>query len=276
MSQTVSTRQLVFNYLRDHPIANNEELYRVFPDISQNSIRQYKKQYFDNLKSQVDLDYTPTALERLDVGNTSLLPRNKKAKSLNNHFITLLKTYTILPLFIYAKLYERIKSRYGEYDTDYSYYDLYMEFFDQINSGQFNNNIFEFFSDLNQSYGSVFYEDYEERVYFVDNDRDVISASINNLLELYENPTKHIDQIRIKILELLFFDFLEYMQIPHYREAKYNLRDIHKFCMEYNRVCNDSYDINGLVEYYNDRYTYYDVNKELKISSDCEESYIKI
>jgi len=311
VSQTISTRQLVFNYLRDHPIANNEELYRVFPGESENTIRQYKKQYFDNLKSQVDLDYTPTALERLDVGNISLLPNRKKSKPLNTHFITLLKTYHLLPFFIYSKLYERIKSRYGEYDTDYSYYDLYIELFDHINTGDFNNEIFEFFSNMDKYYGHLYYEIgfdsegldtkegidteqewidiYKEELeddlqdgsisrsfynwaikYLEDNNaisdhlyfkREIeydcieVKAFAYKLLEEYkDNLNKAINQIRIKIFEFLYLDFEKDCIVPHHREGKYNLRDIHKFCMEYNQYCNNPYDIIGVVKYYNDRF----------------------
>jgi len=55
----VSLRQKVFKYLRDHPLADNQELYEVFKDISESSLRQYKMQYisdFDSKLAGIDLD----------------------------------------------------------------------------------------------------------------------------------------------------------------------------------------------------------------------------
>lgn len=49
-----SLRQLVFRYLRDHPIADNPELYKAFPGESESTIRDYKKQYLEEVKKEFD------------------------------------------------------------------------------------------------------------------------------------------------------------------------------------------------------------------------------
>jgi len=77
IQQNLSNRQLVFQYLRDHPIAKNKEIYEAFPTFSKGSIRDYKKQFFDNLQEEIDLDipikYPRRKLKRESIGNTKVL-----------------------------------------------------------------------------------------------------------------------------------------------------------------------------------------------------------
>jgi len=72
-NDTISLRQMVFKYLDNHPIATNSDVYKAFPGESENSLRQYRKQYFDNLKEEIDLDTGKGSLESLGRDNTFVL-----------------------------------------------------------------------------------------------------------------------------------------------------------------------------------------------------------
>ncbi len=93
-----------------------------------------------------------------------------------NRVLELIERYPELPLFIYSKLYERIKEVYLlsdsltfnemealelDYDTEfkkrtYSFYDMYIELFNDINKGKYNQEIEEYMKDVLQSYGKTY------------------------------------------------------------------------------------------------------------------------
>lgn len=93
-----------------------------------------------------------------------------------SHFLELIQKYPELPLFMYSKLYEKISKEYKitanlsynemealgiDYDEEfkklnYSFYDMYMELFEEINKGKHNREIEEYMKDVLHSYGTMY------------------------------------------------------------------------------------------------------------------------
>jgi len=93
-----------------------------------------------------------------------------------NHALELILKYPELPLFIYSKLYERISKEYVllgslslnemeakglDHDTEfnkltYSFYDMYMDLFEAINKGKYDQEIEAYMKDIFQSYGTTY------------------------------------------------------------------------------------------------------------------------
>lgn len=88
------------------------------------------------------------------------------------HILSLLEKYPELPLFIYSKLFERVNKEYkiisnkpmnemDDYEASfnlltYSFYDMYMELLNKINSGKLNTEIEKYMKDVLQSYGNTY------------------------------------------------------------------------------------------------------------------------
>ncbi len=97
-----------------------------------------------------------------------------------NHALELIRKYPELPLFIYSKLYERIKKEYFlpgslslnemeekglDYDNEfkkltYSFYDMYIELFDTIDKGHLNQEIEDYMENILQAYGDIYCYNY--------------------------------------------------------------------------------------------------------------------
>lgn len=168
-------------YLELNPKANNDILYSLC-----GAITDSEKGYIRKKKSRI--------LERIEVSESPLnevLDSKKDKVSIKikipegrditkNHALELIQKYPELPLFIYSKLYERINKEYflpGSYSNDeikalgkdydiefekltYSFYDLYMELFEDINKGKYNRQIEIYMKDILKSYGDTYCNDF--------------------------------------------------------------------------------------------------------------------
>ena len=106
---------------------------------------------------------------------TKTKTKNRNSEVSKDHILNLIKKYPELPLFIYSKIYERVEKEYVlnsslsyneiealGLDRDmefkkltYSFYDMYMELFDEINKGKYDLEIKKYMKDIIQSYGET-------------------------------------------------------------------------------------------------------------------------
>lgn len=165
----LSLRQRVFNWLDKNPEAKNKALYFQFKGNSESSLRQYKMQYSEELSSesfngQMNRNYeTFIKSIKMDLMNrtgktlfsevselTELDHKkyNNRKKSVKNdvknyHIFPLLKTFKLLPLYIFLKVYEISKEIK---DPEVSITDIYHSVIDTINAGIYDISTLSDFS----------------------------------------------------------------------------------------------------------------------------------
>lgn len=159
----------------------NQELYYLCGcenDKQKGSIRALKSQIIqestkdingDQIESfeSVHTNNTFTSKTSKDYTNSKVKDRfHDQLKISKGHVLELISQYPELPLFIYSKLYERIKKEYPYSDKckdfeetqpllTYSFYDMYIELYESINKGDYNQEIEIYMKDSVQSYGDT-------------------------------------------------------------------------------------------------------------------------
>ena len=269
----------IFEALDGNKELESSDLYDLFPTMNKNTVRFYRKAYFDELTEQIKL--------------------TKRGKVPKKHLYSLLETYKLLPLFIYSKLFHIVVEKYGtvymiEDDVkryNFSYFDLYMKLFDGVTLGIHDNDIISFMENVEVNYGQVFtdmfhmteddkecreisyleipdkvrkksdygeqynehWKEYLENIQkHIEETKEFVSEILNEYPELYQ-----IDIVRIKILYFIFFEHQSIDQIIDYRHPKYTQKDIAKICIEYNTYCEEKLDFTEEIMYFNDQFVHY-------------------
>lgn len=158
-----SLRQQVFDFLDLNPLSQNEVIYKRFPNDNKSSLRQYKAHWFVKLEkmgiilpnlsdpnslSEISLNVLMenTSLkngfaktrQNATTGQNLLYPKiaekNQIKKKEQNHIIPLIRTFKLLPLYIFKKTHNIIKIIEIK---DYSVVDIVSGIIDLMNLGNY-------------------------------------------------------------------------------------------------------------------------------------------
>ncbi len=98
-----SLRQKVFSFIDENPEAKNKDVYNEFSGESENSLRTYRRDYFKEREKKISQVQVSKKSDISQVGENAIF-EPKEPKIDPSHFLSLLKSFNSLPLFIYSKI----------------------------------------------------------------------------------------------------------------------------------------------------------------------------
>ena len=150
-------------YLKLNPDTKNDVLYSVCgatTDSEKGYIRKKKSRILEKLES------LESSHDKEDSDRSKVYTKKGLKQDIhdNSHAIDLIQKYPELPLFIYSKIFEKVKPQYdimmseAPYDDpplNYSFSDYYTTIFESIEKGKYDREITEFMKDVVNNFGTI-------------------------------------------------------------------------------------------------------------------------
>ncbi len=305
-----SLRQQVFHFLDDNPNAKNKEIYKKFKDRSESSLRDYKGQYLEIVAKREELRHLfgqqgqlviSTKLDLMkragknifyeDIPESYSLPKqydkvakkNKRSGREGFHIFPLLKTFKLLPLYIFLKVYDIY---HDIKESEFPITEIYNSLIDIMNAGIYDiDEISQFSYNCN--------EELKEFLDHISWKRNTI-IHVNSLLGIHNelivtnwrtgerrNVTKYrtieerqLEKEYLKIKGKILIEFIPefYGIYLYFRKKEVIVRDFGKACFLNNFGDNEPVGITELIKRFNDDLEYRKRNGKYHIIFEYNES----
>ena len=289
---------LVKQYLKakyDNKIeVKNKELYSLCGcenDKQKGSIRALKHKYLKQFENAIDpVTIFPGKVTNANPNNSTVLsdkvskhPTHQIQGVSENHILSIIKVYPELPLFIYSKIFESVKSEYDKLEEDrhkeykingkviknyrimtFSFYDMYIEIFNDINEGKLDKEIKEYMKDIINSFGNThtlelegveFNQDFDDYEYFLKWVLEIIADIVDYFTKPYNYNELRIQMLYYLLVKSTGFDNHLVSNIVEQRTPSLIKSDILKLYILWKKTIPTDMTINDLYDEFDLRYS---------------------
>ena len=305
-----SIRQKVFFFLDNNKDIKNKDLYEKFQDENEGSLRNYKKQYLEKkaktdklkllLESESDLVISTklelmkrtgkklfnediTDLTRSEKPYYKIANKNKKPSRERFHIFPLLKSFKLLPLYIFKKVYELSKEIK---QVDFSISQIYDSLIDVMNAGIYDIDEISTFSYKCEKGLKGFLDHVSWKINTIQKVNKWLGIELKPIVTNYKTgefkliseggfiEEKALEEEYLKLKGKMLISFLpEFYGIYYYfKKREFIVNDFGKACFLNNFGDNTPVSITELVERYNNDLDYRERQDKYYIHFEYNES----